>query len=43
MFGGGVPYIVGGENHGAFIVSGLRHKEDHDVVMKALEEVRETM
>ena len=40
MFGGGVPYLINGENHGAFIVSGLRHREDHDLVMKALESIK---
>ena len=39
-FGGAVPYIVNGENHGAFIVSGLRHREDHDLLMEALERVK---
>lgn len=38
-FGGAVPYLVNGENHGAFIVSGLRHREDHDLLMEALERV----
>lgn len=40
-FGGGVPYIINGENRGAFIVSGLRHREDHDLVMAALKRIRE--
>lgn len=38
-FGGAVPYIIAGENRGAFIVSGLRHREDHDLVMAALAEI----
>ena len=40
LFGGGVPYIISGENRGALIVSGLRHREDHDLVMRALSEIR---
>lgn len=39
-FGGAVPYIVNGENRGAFIVSGLRHREDQDLLMAALKKVK---
>ena len=40
-FGGALPYIVNGENRGAFIVSGLRHREDHDLAIEALRRVKE--
>jgi len=40
-FGGGLPYVISGENRGAFIVSGLRHREDHDLAMAALKKIRE--
>lgn len=39
-FGGALPYIVNGENRGAFIVSGLRHREDHDLAVEALKSVK---
>lgn len=37
--GGGFPLIVNNELRGCFIVSGLAHDEDHDLIIKALKEM----
>ena len=37
--GGGFPLVVDGELRGCFIVSGLEHEEDHDLIIKALKEI----
>ncbi|MCD8028144.1 MAG: heme-binding protein [Erysipelotrichaceae bacterium] len=37
--GGGYPLIVNGELKGAFIVSGLRYDEDHQLIVDVLKEM----
>lgn len=37
--GGGYPLFINGEFHGVLIVSGLRHDEDHELILKALKEM----
>lgn len=39
--GGGYPLIVNGELKGVFIVSGLRHDEDHQLIVDVLKEMEE--
>jgi uncharacterized protein (UPF0303 family) len=39
--GGGYPLIVNDELKGVFIISGLRHDEDHALIIKALKEMGE--
>lgn len=38
--GGGFPLVIKGELRGCFIISGLAHEEDHDLIIKALEEMK---
>lgn len=38
--GGGFPLIVQGQIKGVFCVSGLRHDEDHDLIIKALKRLK---
>lgn len=40
--GGGFPIIVNGEVVGAFCISGLSHQEDHDLIIKVLEKMKES-
>lgn len=37
--GGGYPLFINGEYHGVLIVSGLRHDEDHALILRALKEM----
>lgn len=39
--GGGYPLFVRGEYKGVFCVSGLRHDEDHDIIVKVLKKMEE--
>ena len=39
--GGAFPLIIGGEIRGMIAVSGLAHYEDHELIVKALEELKE--
>lgn len=38
--GGGFPLIVNDEVKGAFLVSGLEHTEDHNLIIKALRKMK---
>ena len=38
--GGGFPLIVNDEIKGAFMVSGLEHTEDHNLIIKALKKMK---
>lgn len=37
--GGGYPLFINGEYRGVLIVSGLRHDEDHALILRALKEM----
>lgn len=40
--GGGFPLIVNGKITGAFCISGLRHQEDHNLIIRVLQKMKES-
>ena len=41
IMGGGFPIIVNGEIHGTICVSGLKHEDDHQVIVDAIRRLKE--
>ena len=38
--GGGFPLIINNEVRGVFVISGLEHTEDHDLIIRALDKLK---